>query len=306
MPAGVAITRYIGAKEGKTLKAYRDPVGIITGPFGATWRSEAFRRWYAANRGAGKLKLGDTFSETEANQILKLLLDEEYTPPVDRVFAAQPQNVKDGGYSMIYNCGAGALKWKWAQNIAAGALKRGCELWRTQGTTAKGRKLPGLVIRRQEEADLAEFNRWPSWFTLTAATPETHTYDVDIRWAQAALEKLGYSPGAADGIVGQRTEAATRRFQTDHGQLVVDGLIGPATLDALQRSLDLRSKATTTTATGAAPIAAGGAESQVDVSQTDGLLSSALLWGGLAIIVVGLAWLAWTYRDELVAAARKL
>ena len=45
----------------------------------------------------------------------------------------------------------------------------------------------------------------------------------------AAQRALGV---AADGVVGPRTRAATRRFQRRHG-LIVDGVIGPQTLRAL-------------------------------------------------------------------------
>jgi len=37
-----------------------------------------------------------------------------------------------------------------------------------------------------------------------------------------------------------------------------------------------------------------------------GWLGDGLLWGGLAVGAVVFAWLAWRYRDELVAAFKKL
>lgn len=40
---------------------------------------------------------------------------------------------------------------------------------------------------------------------------------------QAGLAKLGYNPGAVDGIKGQQTTQAIRAYQRDHG-LLVDGL----------------------------------------------------------------------------------
>lgn len=316
MPAGAMITAYIGAKEGKVLKAYRDPVHIVTIGYGATWLSASFRRWYAANRGPGKLKMGDTLSEAEALTVLRLMLTEEYCPPVDAAFPRQSQHVRDGAYSFIINAGAGALKWSWAKLIAAGDIAGGAARWRTTATTAKGKRLPGLAIRRQEEATLAETGRWPAWLRASTDAPETNTAQADIRQAQTWLETLGYNPGPSDGVPGSRTVAATARFQRDHGQLTVDGKIGPATLSALQRAIDLRTKAGGTVAAGGGAVAAGGAEvttgagdavpSPIPDGGTMGWLGDVLLWGGILATSAVLCYFAYRYRDELVAALKRL
>lgn len=307
MPVSSTIVNYIGAKEGKVLKAYRDPVHIITIGYGATWASKSFRAWYAANRGPGKLKMGDTMSEREALDVLKLMLAEEYAPPVDAAFAAQKQHTRDAGTSMVYNCGPGSLKWKWAQAIMRGALAEGCRLWRTTATTAKGKKLPGLAIRRREEADIGETGRYPAWFTSGIA-PQRHIDAADIRQAQVWLTKLGYEPGPADGVPGQRTVAAARRFQTEHGQLTVDGIIGAATLAALQRAIDARGKAGGVAGAGIGTGASGGLEQTTGAADVvdAGWLGDVLLWGGVAILVVGLVWVSWRYRDEIGNIMRKL
>ena len=51
---------------------------------------------------------------------------------------------------------------------------------------------------------------------------------------QNDLIRLGYdlSPYGADGKFGNKTEAAVKAFQKDHG-LYVDGVVGPMTWDAL-------------------------------------------------------------------------
>ena len=54
-----------------------------------------------------------------------------------------------------------------------------------------------------------------------------------IAGCQARLNNLGYVSGPVDGIVGPRTEAATRAFQQDAG-IGVDGIIGPVTRAHLQ------------------------------------------------------------------------
>ena len=63
----------------------------------------------------------------------------------------------------------------------------------------------------------------------TASTPEATAGDADDTGArianlQLALRRLGYDPGPADGILGARTRAAIRAFQTDAG-LPVTGQI---------------------------------------------------------------------------------
>ena len=59
----------------------------------------------------------------------------------------------------------------------------------------------------------------------------------DVRYVQETLQKLGYDIGASgvDGIYGKKTEAAVKDFQKAHG-LVVDGICGPMTYQALQEA----------------------------------------------------------------------
>ncbi len=54
----------------------------------------------------------------------------------------------------------------------------------------------------------------------------------EVTQIQQRLSQLGYAPGAADGIFGQKTLAAVKAFQRDRG-LAVDGIVGPKTLAAL-------------------------------------------------------------------------
>lgn len=49
-----------------------------------------------------------------------------------------------------------------------------------------------------------------------------------VRTAQRLLNACGYNCGNVDGIFGDRTEAATKIFQTDNG-LTVDGIVGKNT-----------------------------------------------------------------------------
>lgn len=314
--ASAKITRFIGGHEGKVLTWYLDPTHTPTIGFGFTWASKVFREWWTAKYGR-KMRRGDTMTEAEAFEVLKLMIEDEYAPPVDRKFAGRKTHVREGGYSTVYNAGPGALKWKWAEAIARGDIVGGATLLRTTATTSKGKRLPGLVRRRQEEADIIQFNRWPSWVDAASSTsiPQTNVYVEDMKQAQQWLKTLGYYKGNIDGIPGGKTKLATEQFQRDHGTLKVDGIIGPATLAALQRTIDLRNKGGAVIGTGAGGVAAGSADNATGASdqalpQLTGVdapwLSDLLIWGGVAIAVIGVVWLAWRYRDEINAILRRL
>lgn len=59
---------------------------------------------------------------------------------------------------------------------------------------------------------------------------------TDVMEIQAMLRKLGYDPGAVDGVFGPRTQQAVLQFQRDFG-LTADGVIGPNTHRAMERYL---------------------------------------------------------------------
>ena len=60
----------------------------------------------------------------------------------------------------------------------------------------------------------------------------------EVGECQTMLAKLGYDigPCGIDGDFGRATEKAVREFQGDH-QLVVDGVVGPMTWDALDKAV---------------------------------------------------------------------
>ncbi|MDR1661465.1 MAG: peptidoglycan-binding protein, partial [Azoarcus sp.] len=67
----------------------------------------------------------------------------------------------------------------------------------------------------------------------TAAPPPTG--DPRIQEAQQLLTGQGYTPGPVDGLMGNRTREALRRFQKDKG-LSVSGKVDARTLEALRAS----------------------------------------------------------------------
>lgn len=42
-------------------------------------------------------------------------------------------------------------------------------------------------------------------------------YDEQVAWAQRLLNRMGYSAGCVDGVMGSQTRRALIRYQCDHG-----------------------------------------------------------------------------------------
>lgn len=64
---------------------------------------------------------------------------------------------------------------------------------------------------------------------------QTHTisYDSRLYETQTRLQKLGFDPGPADGVLGNRTREALRRFQRDAGLPAVNGEPDEETMEKL-------------------------------------------------------------------------
>jgi Putative peptidoglycan binding domain len=85
--------------------------------------------------------------------------------------------------------------------------------------------------------------------TTAASTPTNTTPTVEVpsetlkpgdtgaqvKALQKTLASLGFSPGTPDGDYGPATQVAVEKFQVAKG-LAEDGIVGPATLAALQKA----------------------------------------------------------------------
>jgi lysozyme len=150
---------FLRINEGCKLKAYYDSAGVLTIGCGFTWRSSAFRAWWELNKGV-PFTIASTMTQAEVDDALQLLVEREYGAAVNSFLGATvvPQHVYDAMVDTVFNCGAGALKWKWAGWIKAGDYGGAAELLKTTATTVKDprtgkrRELKGLVNRRKRAA----------------------------------------------------------------------------------------------------------------------------------------------------------
>ena len=242
MELSMAGAAFVRLHEGFVDHWYLDPVGIPTIGIGFTWRSAAFRKWWEKNRPGKTFGPGAKMTREEAQAVLIDLFREEYGAAVDKFLGKQvAHNVFDGMASVVFNCGAGALKWKWAQAIKSGDIKGGAKLLETTAVTAQGKRLAGLVRRRKEEAKLIRDGIYTGIGGGTSPVVLDAMSDGVLRKGERGpavakliidLAALGYYKGVKDDVFGFGTEAAVLAFQRDSG-LKHDGIAGPRTLELL-------------------------------------------------------------------------
>lgn len=285
-------TAFIAAHEGFASRAYRCPAGVVTIGYGFTMGSRVVASWCAAKFGRG-LQMGDTITRPEADTLLAALLNNEYGAAVSRKLGDQPQHRWDGSSSVSFNCGTGALGWKWARALAEGKIAEAATLLRTTACTANGRTLPGLVRRRSEEARLIETGNYGRSQVSDLTAPSTSSEPADVKWYQAQLKTLGYDVKVTGDPA--TSDAAVRKFQKDSG-LNVDGVVGPATRATIIRAIDAKRQNQTAGGAGGGGVIAGGT---ADPSMTTDMLLNALLIGGGLALVAFAIFLFFRYRGRL-------
>jgi GH24 family phage-related lysozyme (muramidase) len=281
---------FVRLHEGNPLTCYLDPVGIPTIGTGFTMRSDSVRR-ELAKIGITKLVPGKTkITAAQSDAILDDVLAAEYVPAV---VAGSPENRKqhelDAAASVTFNLGVGAMKWAWAEYWRKGQIKKAAAHLASNYNTAKGKRLPGLVRRRKEEALLFEKGIYTGVGVTKEATPEPPKQpDPVVKEAQELLTAAGLNPGAIDGWMGEKTKDAVIAYQKAHPHLIADGIIGPATLAQLRRDAGAAKEAVT---------------KGVGSAASSGLLAfvAGLPWGWIVagVTVAAVAYVAYRNRDVI-------
>jgi len=281
---------FVRLHEGNPLTCYLDPVGIPTIGTGFTMRSDSVRR-ELAKIGITKLVPGKTkITAAQSDVILDAVLAAEYVPAV---VAGSPENRKqhelDAAASVTFNLGVGAMNWTWADLWRKGQIQKAAAHLASNYNTAKGKKLPGLVRRRKEEALLFEKGIYTGVGVTKEVTAEPPVLpDPVVKEAQELLTTAGLNPGAIDGWMGEKTKAAVIAYQKAHPHLIADGIIGPATIAQLRRDAGAAKDVVTKGASSAAG---------------SGLLAftAGLPWGWIAagVLVAVVGYVAYRNRDVI-------
>jgi len=314
--------RKIMGWEGCALRAYRDVVGVWTIGFGLTNQVGEL---------PFKIVAGVTITFEQCVDLFRRALRNRYEPSVNKRMAGTTQSGFDMGTSFHYNTG-GISRASWVKPFLAGnfaAARSAFMAWNRGG----GRVIAGLTRRRGEEWAMGQGNYGviqmpalvdergrivgkvridgkdvPVSEARTIGQLRLGMVDPAIATYRAQLGELGFldvsKPPAVAGRFDEAMDVAVRKFQSHHPNLTKDGAIGPATRAALTRELDAARKLKSTTATGT--VATGSAEVARETPQVHGFeLSEYLVYGIGALAVLALLYVAWKYRDELVAYANK-
>lgn len=223
--------------EGNPLTCYLDPVKVPTIGTGFTMRSKAVKA-ALARIGITKLVPGKTkITAAQSDSILLEVLADEFEPAVvSQSPSDRKQHQMDASTSVVFNLGTGSMGWQWAKLWRSGSLREAAEYLGSHYNTAGGKKLPGLVRRRKEEADLFLNGNYAGTKAVKEVTPVAPAKpDDDVKEAQQILSAKGFDPGAIDGWMGEKTAGAVKEYQKAHPHLTADGVLGPATLSQLRR-----------------------------------------------------------------------
>lgn len=278
-----------GDFEGFVSRTYKDPGGVQTIGHGFTNLSPTFRKYWIETRGH-ELRMGDTITMEESLKVLRMIMDKEVAPAVNRDIQPKLQHHMDGASDTAYNAGVGSLKWKWGVALRNGRVAESARLLLTTAITAGGKVLNGLKRRRAAVARLIEHGDYGVFGIEHAIT----TLPADVKVVQKDLTDLGYYGGPIDG--NHRSEffiGAVKNFQRANG-LKPDGKVGRATRSAIQRAKDAKAR-------GIAGLGAGGGTGGITLLGVEDINPWLLVGGAAAVVVVVyLAFLIWHNRGAIM------
>lgn len=285
-PQGIAFNN---GWEGCPLTAYKDIVGVVTIGPGLTNRSSV------VTRELGKLVAGKTkITQAVADRVSAMVFAETIEPAVNSKLPGATQFEFDASGSGSYNLGTGMLSWTWARMWRKGKKTAAWDYYSKHYNTAGGKKVSGLVRRRQAEANLAltgDYGNGIGEGTQRKETTQAGTPDPTVKEVQEMLTARGFNPGAIDGWMGAKTKSAVMAYQRAHPDLIADGIIGPATIAQLRRDAQMThqtiTRAVGSTAVTSAASAFGG-----------------FPWQWVAVIagitiVLAVAYVLWHYRETI-------
>lgn len=177
--------------EGLELRAYRDPVGVVTIGYGYTNR---------AGFGPG-VKMGDVWTEKQAEDMLRQALD-LFAKRIIGGFTRRPEPHEFGAFlSLAYNIGAdGFLKSTALKRWNAGDVDGAAEAlqwWNKAG----GKVLNGLTRRRAAEAEML-LNGWQKTGAARVAPDEPREKPAQSKTVKASAAQIATGAGGAVAAVG--------------------------------------------------------------------------------------------------------
>lgn len=143
---------FIKEFEGKYLKAYKDEVGVVTIGYGITNSDKAD---YKTVTGRDMVRMGDTITNAQADELLRLAIKRNYGPRVEKAFGKKlTQQVYDAGVSFDYNTG-GINRASWVPTLIkegpSASVHYRLSLWNKGKVKGKMVVLRGLTRRREGE-----------------------------------------------------------------------------------------------------------------------------------------------------------
>ncbi len=105
---------------------------------------------------------------------------------------------------------------------------------KANGLAVNGEPTEELLDKLRFNRRIAEVAQTPAPTTTSAIAPPKESVNKDVQLVQSGLAELGYSPGPVDGVLGEQTRQAIRKFEQDR-QLVETGRISPLLLRELRK-----------------------------------------------------------------------